>query len=224
MFRISISILFALCFLINCNEYQSKKLFAEEEVLYKQGKYEEAINLMDLAIKNDPKNIGAYINRGTNKSALQDFEGAIIDYQKVLELDPHNKLALYNIGNNYKRLGKPELSIENYNNALKLKDNQKFIIEITPEESFDSAEFYVSIHEIAFERGIAYYDLGKFKNAFQDFNYALDKNYYPAECHYWLGLVYYSCGEKEKACNEFQIAKQMNDKEAEEVIAKYCID
>jgi tetratricopeptide (TPR) repeat protein len=71
---------------------------------------------------------------------------------------------------------------------------------------------------------MAYYDLGELKYAFHDFNYALENNFQPAECHYFLGMVHYSGGQKDKACVEFNLAKQLNDKDAEKAFQAYCTD
>lgn len=216
--------LFLSIFLISCAHSQSEKLIAEEEILYEQGNYKEAIKKLDEAIKKDSKNAGAYINRGTNKSALEDFEGANSDYQKALELIPGNRLSLFNIGNNYKRLGKPKLAVENYNKALHVKDGQYVFVEFVPNENTDLIEFYVPTYQIIYERGMAYYDLGELEYAFHDFNYALEKNFESAKCHYFLGMVHYSGGQKDKACVEFNLAKQLNDKDAEKSFQAYCTD
>lgn len=224
MHKSSIVLFLTLILLISCAQPQSEKLTVEEEILYEQGNYKEAIRKLDEAIKIDPKNARAYINRGTNKSALEDFEGAILDYQKVLELIPGNRLSLFNIGNNYKRLGKPELAVENYNKALHLKDGQQVFVEFVPNENTDLIEFYVPTHEIMYERGMAYYDLGELEYAFHDFNYALENNFQTAECHYFLGMIHYAGGQKDKACDEFILGKQLNDKDAEKAFQAYCAD
>ncbi|MFA7616903.1 MAG: tetratricopeptide repeat protein [Weeksellaceae bacterium] len=216
--------LFLSIFLISCTHSQIEKLITEEEILYEQGNYKEAIKKLDEVIKRDPKNAGAYINRGANKSALEDFESANSDYQKALELIPNNRLALFNIGNNFKKLGKSDLAVENYNKALKVKGGQQIFVEFVPNENTELFEFYVPTYQIAYERGMAYYDLGELGYAFQDFNYALENNFEAANCHYFLGLVYYSGEQKDKACDEFNLAKQLNDKDAEKAFQRYCTD
>ena len=40
----------------------------------------------------------AYNNRGTAKRGLMDYDGAIADYRKSLELNPHNTTARGKLG------------------------------------------------------------------------------------------------------------------------------
>jgi tetratricopeptide (TPR) repeat protein len=40
----------------------------------------------------------AYFNRGIAKSNLQDYRGAIADYNKAIEIDPLDSKAYFNLG------------------------------------------------------------------------------------------------------------------------------
>ena len=62
---------------LSCDFKTAKDYFTEAEQLEEQGKYKEAISILDKAILKDNKLLGAYINRGANKSAIGDFKGAI---------------------------------------------------------------------------------------------------------------------------------------------------
>lgn len=48
----------------------------------------EAIEELELAIKYDPQSYEAYYYRGACKRNLKDYDGAIADYNKSIELNP----------------------------------------------------------------------------------------------------------------------------------------
>jgi tetratricopeptide (TPR) repeat protein len=59
-------------------------------------KYNEAIKLYTIAIEIEPLS-EAYNNRGIAKQDLNDINGAILDYQKAIELNPKNYIAYHNL-------------------------------------------------------------------------------------------------------------------------------
>lgn len=52
----------------------------------------------DNAVKTDPTNSDAVMERGIIKDLLRDYEGAIIDFSKAIELNPKNAQAFYERG------------------------------------------------------------------------------------------------------------------------------
>ena len=62
----------------------------------------------------------AYNNQGLAKQNLGDYEGAIADYTKALEIDPDFADAYYNRGNAKKKLGDYKGAIADYNKALEI--------------------------------------------------------------------------------------------------------
>lgn len=215
-------ILTFLLLLTGCDFKTAQDYLNEADKLSEQKKFKEAIELLDKAIQKDPKYLGAFINRGSDKSALGNFEEAIKDYKIVLDLDPKNTLALFNIGNNYKRLENYQTAIEYYNKAFDIKGGQSIYLDLTPNDFIDLSEFDVPGHEIHYERGIAYYNIDSLKRAFDDFNAAIRQNYMIAESNCWLGYIYVSTGQTDLACEKFRKSKQLGDKDAEEELKKYC--
>ena len=215
-------ILTILLLLTSCDFKTAKDYLNEADKLSEQKRYREAIELLDKAIKKDPKYLGAYINRGADKSALGDFEAAIEDYKAVLQIDPKNTLALFNIGNNYKRLDNFNKAVEYYNQAFDTKGGQLLYIDYTPNDFIDLTDFDVLGHEIHYERGIAYYNIDSLQRAFDDFNAAIRQNYMIAESNCWLGSIYVSTGQTDLACEKFRKSKQLGDKDADAELKKYC--
>ena len=69
----------------SCDFKSSADYNAEAEKLEKEGRYTEAIPLLDKAIDKDPNNIYALTNRGVDKSILEDYQGAIDDYTSIIK-------------------------------------------------------------------------------------------------------------------------------------------
>jgi len=70
----------------SCDLKTAPEYLMEAEKLEQQGKFKEAIQLLDKAILKDEKFLGAYINRGADKSELGEYLSAIEDYKKVIQL------------------------------------------------------------------------------------------------------------------------------------------
>ena len=196
--------------------------FNEAEKLADKGEYKEAILLLDKAIEKDSKFLGAYINRGADKTALNDYQGAIKDYEKVLEIDSNNTLALFNIGNNYKRLENYSTAVDYYTKAFETKGGQPIYIDYSPNEFVDFSAFDVPGHEIAYERGLAYYELDSLQLSINDMLICIQKNYMVKESHYMIGANYFKVGIMERACKEFGKAAQMGDKDAQNILKEHC--
>lgn len=207
---------------IGCDIKSAKDYFAEAEKLEQQQKYKEAIPLLDKAILKDKNFLGAYINRGADKSAIGDYKGAIADYEKVISLDSKNTLAYFNVGNNLKRIGDNKSAIDFYNKAFNTKGGDGIYLDLQPNSVIDLSSFDVPGHEIYYERGIALYQIDSLKKAFSDFQNCISKNYMTAESNYWIGNIFLVNGNKEKACEYFNKAKSLGDTDADDSIRKYC--
>lgn len=60
--------------------------------------YDQSIADYDEAIRIDPRNAGAFLDRGMARRAMKDYGGAIADYEQALRLTPklapaHNNIA-----------------------------------------------------------------------------------------------------------------------------------
>ncbi len=218
-----VAISFTILFILSSCDFKTEQDYLNDaERLSEQKKYKEAIELLDKAIKKNPKYLGAYINRGADKSALGYFEEAIKDYKTVLQIDSKNTLALYNIGNNYKRLENYEKAVEFYNQAFETKGGQNIYLDLTQNDFFGINEYDVPGYEIFYERGIAYYSMDSLQRALEDINASLHQNYMIADCYFWLGFIYLSTGQTDLGCENLKKSKQLGNKDAEIELKKYC--
>jgi len=185
-------------------------------------KYNNAIRLLNETIKAYPKLMEAYLSRGVDKSLINDYKGAIIDYNKVIELDPKNTLALYNIGNNYKRLSDNLKAISYYNKAFATKGGELIYLDMKPNNFVKSSNFDVEGSAIFYERGLAYYRADSLKKAFKDLRICISSNYQVKESYYFVGLIYEAYQMKTDACKCLLKSTQLGDEYAPSEFKKYC--
>jgi len=203
-------------------EPSAEDLFLEAEKLENQEKYREAIAILDKAIEKDPEFLGAYINRGADYSAMGNYEKAIENYKIVLEKDRINQLAQFNIGNNYARLNKYREAIKYYNNILTDINGNPMPELIITDNDGNIGEFQVRFYEIAYERGLAYYELKSWDSAFVDFQFCINNKYMIPESKYMCGAIYEIYGMNEKACEEYSIAANTGDQDAKNGMKRVC--
>jgi tetratricopeptide (TPR) repeat protein len=210
-------------FLTSCDFKSSEYYNGEAEKFEKEGKYKEAIPLLDKAIKKDPKNIYALTNRGVDKSILEDYNGAISDYTKIIEIDSNNTLAYLNRGKNKKRLNDFLGAIEDFDKAIDTKGSEMLYLDKVENYFIDTGfEFDVKMEEIRFERGIARYNIDSVRLAYDDFVFCYQINYEKPACLYWIGLIYIAYNLNDEACKAFKNSEKLGDPDAKEMIIKYC--
>ena len=90
----------------------------------KEGKYKEAVADLDKSIAMAGKNHEAYYNRGFCEVHLDDYEAAIQDFTKAINLWPKTfPDALYYRGYCYNHQGMYDLAISDFSKALEVHSN-----------------------------------------------------------------------------------------------------
>ena len=104
--------------------YQSPQLlnYCKALTLYGLGRYEEAISAYNESIEIDPDDIWSWYNRGEAYTKLQQYDRAILDFKKVIQLDSDRSFVAWNnLGKVYYQQKKYQQAIEAYNEALAIK-------------------------------------------------------------------------------------------------------
>jgi len=96
----------------------SKKLVKEGVVLHDDGKYNEAIDKYNQAIKLDPQNPTAYFEKGYTLLSTGKGKDAIPVIEKVLELDPKSGGAYDMLGTIYDDDKQTDKAIEMYKKGI----------------------------------------------------------------------------------------------------------
>ncbi len=84
------------------------------------GKYDEAVQAYDEAIKLDPEYASAWHNKGTALYYLGRYDEAILACDKAIRLDPEDASAWNNTGYALKRLGRTTEANAAFAKALEL--------------------------------------------------------------------------------------------------------
>lgn len=175
--------------------------------------FKGAIEDFDKAIASNPTFIQAFQNRGYAKANIQDFMGAIADYNKELEIKDSN--PIYHNDNNddvYNNRGVAKYNLKDYSGAA--SDFNKAI-------ELNSGE---SIHRLY--KANSLYQLKDFMGVITECNYMIESfhfnNYDKNDAYYWRGLAKIQIGQKESGCLDLSKAGELGFKEAYEAIKKYC--
>ena len=148
-----------------------------------------AINAYDAALRLNPSNVDAYINRGNVKDDLGQYEAALFDYDAALRLNPSNADAYNNRGLAKSRRGQHDVAIADYDAALRL--NPAY------------ADAYNS-------RGVSKDKIGRSDEAIADYDAALRLNPNYVEAYNNRGISKDKIGRPDEAIADYDAALRLN--------------
>jgi len=127
-----------------------------------------------------------YLNQGVAYSQKGEFERAVSNYNKAIEVNPKFAVAYLNRGFTYSKLGEYDRAISDYSKAT----------EINPR------------YAMAFNnRGFTYRKKGDFNRAISDYSKAIEINPRYAVAYYNRANAYYQTGEYDRAWEDVYIAQ-----------------
>ena len=154
----------------------------------------------DLNIKE--RNYEFFFNRAQDKFELADYEEAILDYNKALELSPTEICLVYSMRGNAKRnLGDFDGAISDQNKAL------------------DFDPLYADGY---FNRGIAKFKKGDFDGAIQDYSQVLKINPNDSDAFFNRANVKKEIGDMKGACEDWRQAADLGDDDATKFLREHC--
>ncbi|MAX81496.1 MAG: hypothetical protein CL843_15150 [Crocinitomicaceae bacterium] len=165
------------------------KTIDQVKELFEQKNYEAIFSLLTDEFLKQKNNLYLYAWRARTYNQLKEFEKAILDLSKAIEIDPNNALAYHNRGNVYYHLKEFEKAIQDYNKAIEIDPN-------------DASAYY--------NRGVSYSDLKEFEKAIQDYSKAMEINPNDASVYYNRGNAYYHLNEFEKAIQDYSKAMEID--------------
>ena len=133
-----------------------------------------------------------YFNRGIVENANSDFEGAIADYNRAIELDPKYAAAYSNRGNAKQAKGDLDGAIADCNRA----------IELDPKDPL--AHKY---------RGVAKKAKGDLEGAIADYNRAIELDPKYAAAYFHRGIAKQAKGDLKGAIDDINGAIERNDQD-----------
>ncbi|MDR2592497.1 MAG: tetratricopeptide repeat protein [Chitinispirillales bacterium] len=133
--------------------------------------------------------MASYFTSGNAKFTLSDYQGAIDDYSKAIEIDPQDAGVYFNRGIAKSELSDYKGAIEDYSKA----------IEIDPQD----AEAYVN-------RGAAKSDLSDYKGAIEDYSKAIEINPQYAKAYVNRGNAKSDLSDYKGAMEDYSKAIEIN--------------
>lgn len=155
--------------------------------------WKESVALWDDVLNKYPDLPKAYIHRGHGYSERKQYDQAISDFTKALEINPRYAEAYYNRGIIYGKRGLFDQAISDYTIALEI--NPRFAVAY-------------------YNRGNAYAKRGLFDQAISDYTKALEINTQYAEAYNNRGTIYLAKGEYEQAISDLKKTIGINSRYA----------
>jgi len=134
-------------------------------------------------------NSNDYSNSGLIKSFSSNYDGAIEDYYKAIEIDPNNSNALNNRGYTYNLMGDYENAIKDFEKAILLEENFAYALN---------------------NRGFAKIKLGLKEEGLIDLEKSMTLDGTNSYCYFNFGMYHYYNFEYEKALEYFNKAKELD--------------
>ena len=181
--------------------YSSYEIAIQPEEHHSKKYLHSALDDLDLAIKYRVREEEAYFDRAEVKFELQDYEGAISDFKKVLAKNSKNMDARYQKAMCYYHYGQEYSAIKDL----------KYIIKK------DTA--YVDAY---YDLAIIYHEKNQLETALDYADQTIKLDHEHADAYTRRGLIYLDLGKEDMACEDFKKADTFSDKEAHHNVKKYC--
>lgn len=170
-----------------------------------------------------------YFFRGLYYVQIKQYDLAVADYTKIIELEPEGAIPYYYRAYSYSELGKYDLALHDCNKAISIEPNAEFYsergyVEWKKELFSDSIDDFTKAIELepntAFfyvGRGNAYGCMEKYNEAIKDFQKAIQLNPKEGMAYFNLAQAYELLGEKKRSLVNYQEASKFGVSELSEV-------
>ena len=169
------------------------------------------------------------INRGVALAKQKKYKEAINLYTKVINRNDKIQLAYYDRGFSFIAIKNYSLALRDFNKVLSLQTIGDFVYTENPNTSFasDEARMQVPYNDALYQRAQIKFYMDSLRSAFKDFQTLVNSDYQKSNCLAWQGTIWIRNGNKDKACEYFERAKQTASSEedkqdANDFIKTYC--
>ena len=142
-------------------------------------------------VKANPNSADAHVELGWSYFQKDQYNEALGEYKKALEIDEKNYKAHFNLGLVYMKTGKVDRAVASYQKA----------IEIIP-----------NAFQAHYELGKAFEEQGKLEDALKELKFAYKSNPGSVDIIYEQGVVYEKLGKPEDAKYQYESALQFDPK------------
>ncbi|MDY6804506.1 MAG: tetratricopeptide repeat protein [Cyanobacteriota bacterium] len=172
-----------------CRKQLAEELFQRALSSQERGDNKTALVDFNGAIELAPEKAGYYNNRGISFARMRSFPEAIADFEKALQLEPEELQSYHNLGAAYAEKGDLERSLESFSSGLKYKP--------------DDAQTYYNM-------GVVRFKLGDKDGALADYTKSLELKPDNAETYYNRGVIRRVQGDLEGALADMTEVLRLN--------------
>ena len=162
--------------------------------------------MVSLRDKNDLKtkarNYEYFFNRAQDKFELADYKGAVLDYNKALELSPTEICIVYSMRGNAKR------NLSDFDGAI--SDQNK---------ALDFDPLYADGY---FNRGIAKFQKGDSDGAIEDYTQVININPKDSDAFFNRANIKKEIGDIRGACEDWRKGAELGDEDAVKSVQEHC--
>ena len=177
------------------------------------GRYAEAAEAFNQAIKFNPNDANAYARLGMAYSAMLRHKDAIPVYKMALQINGSalGAPAYYMWGHSYLALEKTSDALKAFKQALSITKAQS--IDLEQKET----QRYPSLEQLHHGMGIAYLSSQRFSDSIDELKQVVALNPKNAEAYYALAIAYLSSGNRREAENQQRALRSLNPALAQKI-------
>ncbi len=193
------------------------------------------LTLWSDVIEKSPDKARGYNNRGIMYNEAKKYDLALSDFNKAIALQPKYATAFYNRGIAYQNIQNTQAAFQDFEQALKMDSthveafNSRGLLHQAAQRfpqalaDYDKAiQLQPTYFKGYFNRGILFGVLNRLNEAMLDFDKAIALNPNLGDTYYNRAVVTFNQGNKEKACNDWQIAYKKGYAQAKGMLDQYC--
>ena len=161
------------------------------------GAYDEAIEILNMAVKIDPKFVPAYNQMGLILFEADKKDESVEAFKNAIAIDPENLNSRLGLGKTYSMITRNDLAVEQYLKAADLKKNDP---------------------EILFKIALEYWYHQNLEKSKEYYNKVLEIDSSHTQTHLNLISVYESLEEWKKAIREIEISRQLGKEQKDSLV------
>ncbi|MBI5056235.1 MAG: tetratricopeptide repeat protein [Nitrospirae bacterium] len=165
----------------------------------RDGNYESAIKIYDMALEINPRNADIYYNRGVAWFKMGKLDNAIVDYTKALEINKELIEAYINRGFIWNSKGNYDFALSDYTKALQLNPNNSLK------------------GRIYFNRASTLFGKGDYESAIDNYTEGIKIDTSNSEAYYFRAEAWYEKSNLDNAISDYTKAIEFNSKYAQAV-------
>ena len=197
--------------------------YDQGEALYKQKKYEEALDLYLKAVQVDPSMADAFYRIGWIYNDRGDYNSALDPLKKAAALQPNDSASYSELGYAYKNLSNLDEALKAFRQAVRLKPDKPGVHyemgwiyndQSRYSEAVNSLKLAISYRadyaEAHNELGYALHQLGRYSEAVQEYQTAIAQRKDYASAVYNLGMSYLALNNRNGALEQYRILQRID--------------